>query len=146
MVKAAVLNPAPLSVAPEIRARLGELPFKRLARLDPQTVVDDSQRVVEAAVPNACPASGPNVSYSVAVDHPWFSEVTLTWENERAARLNSIAFHPPITSNGKLANETAVAKCVVQWLGAPVEDEVNHMEKMVLPLGEEGQNIRAHKQ
>jgi len=130
LVKGAVFNPATSNVALGIRERLGELPLSSLARLDPQTDVDDSRRAVEAILPNACPTTGPNVSYKAAVDHPWFSEVTLAWENERGAKLNSVTFRPPGTSNGKLANQTAVAKCVVAWLGAPVENEVNHMEKI----------------
>lgn len=130
LVKGTVSSPAPSNVALGIRMRLGELPFRRLAQLDPQTDVDNSRRAVEAILPNSCPTTGPSVSYKAAVDHPWFSEVTLTWENERGAKLNSATFRPPGTSNGKLANQTAVAKCVVAWLGAPVENEVNHMERI----------------
>ena len=130
VVKGAVLNPTPSNVALAIRERLGELPFRSLARLDPQTDVDNSRRAVGAILPNSCPTTGPNVSYKTAVDHPWFSDVTLAWENERGAKLNSVTFRPPDTSNGKLANQTAVAKCVVAWLGAPVENEVNHMERI----------------
>jgi len=64
--------------------------------------------------------------YVVPLDHPWFSQAELSWKNEKAGKLVSVGFRPPV-SKAKLENQKEIADCLARGLGKPEVRELDHL-------------------
>jgi hypothetical protein len=106
---------------------LGDLSFKRLANFDVRLDVDAGRRAAIAAFPNVCIREATSVEYDVPVDNPWIGRVNLIWNNQRGGKLDRIELWPPKVHNElRLADQAAVAECLVPYLGKPTKHESDH--------------------
>ena len=64
--------------------------------------------------------------YVVPLAHPWFSEAQLSWKNEKAGKLVSVGFRPPV-GDDKLENQKEIADCLGRGLGKPEVRELDHL-------------------
>jgi hypothetical protein len=64
--------------------------------------------------------------YVVPLSHRWFSAAELGWKNERAGKLASVAFRPPV-GELKLKNQKEIADCLSKSLGKPEVREIDHL-------------------
>jgi hypothetical protein len=64
--------------------------------------------------------------FAVPLKHPWFGHAELSWKNEKAGKLVTVGFKPPLGSS-KLANAKQVADCLSTGLGKPEAREVDHL-------------------
>ena len=110
-----------------IRDRLGDLPFARLANFDVRVDVDASRRALVAAFPNVCIRDETSVEFNVPVDNRWIGHASFVWNNQRGGKLDRIEFWPPKVHNEmRLADQAAVAECLVPYLGKPAKQESDH--------------------
>ncbi|HXK18916.1 MAG TPA: hypothetical protein VNG33_13990 [Polyangiaceae bacterium] len=64
--------------------------------------------------------------YSVPLSHRWFSVAELSWKNEKAGKLDSVAFRPPL-GDDKFKNQKEIADCLSKGLGSPKVRELDHL-------------------
>jgi len=64
--------------------------------------------------------------YVVPLNHRWFGAAELSWKNERAGKLVSVAFRPPV-GDDKLKNPKEIADCLSKGLGKPQVRELDHL-------------------
>jgi hypothetical protein len=64
--------------------------------------------------------------YVVPLSHRWFDAAELGWKNERAGKLASVAFRPPV-GELKLKNQKEIADCLAKGLGKPEVREIDHL-------------------
>lgn len=67
-----------------------------------------------------------DLSYTVPLSHPWFREAELRWKNERAGKLATIGFRPPL-GDTKLKNQKEISECLTRGLGKPEVREIDHL-------------------
>lgn len=64
--------------------------------------------------------------FAVPLEHPWFGLAELSWKNEKAGKLVTVGFKPPLGSD-KLGNPKQIADCLSKGLGKPEAREVDHL-------------------
>lgn len=119
VVKAAALG---LPGAPDpqvVRDYLGTgYPLRAAASLDPDTTVEASDAAVKALFRGAVRQLHIDLSYTVALDHPWFGQAELSWANKKASQLKEIELRPP-PGQQKFANQPDLVACMTALLGKP---------------------------
>jgi len=109
-------------------------PFSQLTAIDPTTSVDTAADAVLRALPGSVASTFIDLDISVAVDHPLFRQVDLSWKNEKGGKLRSAHFRAKPTYDAKIE---ALVGCLKGKLGEPkvdVTDYVNKKQSYRFPL------------
>jgi hypothetical protein len=67
-----------------------------------------------------------DLRYTVPLSHRWFGELELRWKNERAGKLATVGFRPPL-GDTKLKNQKEISECLTRGLGKPEVREIDHL-------------------
>lgn len=100
-------------------------PLGVLANLDLSTNLDGADSAVTALAPGSEREVGSDVEYGVAVDHPWFENVELRWDNEPGGVLLMAIFHG---HQHVALDPFAVVACLKPVFGDPEERITNYAE------------------
>jgi len=128
VVKSAALG-LPGAVDPQaVRDWLGGgYPFGALASLDTGADVDRSEAAVKALFRGAVKGLHIDLTYKVALDHPWFGHAELSWPNKKASQLEEVELRPP-PGDQKFQNQPDMVTCTTAALGKPDrESEGDHL-------------------
>jgi hypothetical protein len=108
--------------APEVR-----YPLSSLLGISSAIDIDGSKAHLQGLFPTV----GSNrvadqLRYAIPLSHPWFGVAELSWKNERAGKLATVAFRPP-RGDQKLKNPKEIADCLSKGLGKPEVREIDHL-------------------
>jgi hypothetical protein len=89
--------------------------FSSLASIDVEANIDRVRNMIEGPYPGAIPYG--SLHETIALDHPWFSEVTFIW-NDSKGRLEYVKFAPP-PEKEPAPKHADVEACLQTILGPP---------------------------
>jgi hypothetical protein len=96
-----------------------------LLGITPTVDIDESRAQVLGLFPTIRSSRISNeLRYVVPLSHRWFDAAELGWKNERAGKLASVAFRPPV-GELKLKNQKEIADCLTKGLGKPEVREID---------------------
>src|SRR6188768_3039126 len=102
-------------------------PLRSLLGVNVAVDIDGSSQHMKSLFPDVeSNRVADQLRFAVPVKHPWFGHVELSWKNERAGKLVTVGFKPPLASD-KLANPKQIADCLSTGLGKPQVREVDHL-------------------
>jgi hypothetical protein len=121
-------SPAP-TPAPPVAAKPtpAGYPLRSLLGINVAVDIDGSSAHMKSLFPDVeSNRVADQLRFAVPLEHPWFGHVELSWKNERAGKLVTVGFKPPLASD-KLANPKQIADCLGTGLGKPEAREVDHL-------------------
>lgn len=104
----------------------GGWPLSALASLDMDTDVDGARALMEKTFPGAPSQVVGGLTYRVPIDHPWFSQVTFEWPNEKGGHVRWVRIDGPPGANA-LPNQAEVEKCVAATYGPGQVRSTDHL-------------------
>ncbi len=128
-VKPVAPSPAPPSPAAPAAARSSEVryPLRSLLGISTMVDIDGSRQHLLGLFPTIeASRVADHLRYVVPLSHPWFSVAALSWQNEKAGKLVSVGFEPPV-GDTKLENQKEIADCLSRGLGKPEVRELDHL-------------------
>lgn len=127
VVVAAIYNLKAGPSEAEARELLGVgYPFRDLARLDPNTSIENARPRVEKLFPGSVFSMSSELTGYVALDHPLFHYVELNWNNKKGAIMNNAGFRS--RPDGYEGRHDAVATCLGKTFGPPIVNETDYMK------------------
>ncbi|MGK3994172.1 hypothetical protein [Sorangium sp. So ce1024] len=107
----------------------GGYPLATLAKIDLATDVDASAAAIKKLFPGAPSEKRVQLTYHVAIDHPWFGMAELSWENARGGKLVTVVIRPP-GSGAALAHQDRISACIGDGFGLkPRISEADYLAK-----------------
>ncbi|WP_437785745.1 hypothetical protein [Sorangium sp. So ce1097] len=107
----------------------GGYPLATLAKIDLATDVDASAAAIKKLFPGTPPEKRIQLTYHVAIDHPWFGTSELGWENAPGGKLLTVYIRPP-GSGATLAHQDRISACVGEGFGlTPRITEADYLAK-----------------
>jgi hypothetical protein len=128
-VARAIVLEQPVAVSAEARREwLGiGYPLRSLLAIDPRVDVDGSRAHLLGLFPGVSGSTETsNLRFTLPLDHPWFRDVSLEWENEKGGKLRSASFRPPAQGT-EFPNQREIRDCLAKRLGQPEDRETNHL-------------------
>jgi len=102
-------------------------PLRSLLGINVTVDIDGSTAHMRALFPDVESSRvADQLRFAVPLKHPWFGLCELSWKNERAGKLATVGFKPPLGSD-KLSNAKQIADCLSKGLGKPEAREVDHL-------------------
>jgi hypothetical protein len=93
-------------------------PMAQLAAFDSQTDIEHSGPAMIHSFPGSTSTRSSGLTYTVAIDHPWFGEARLEWPDAKGARLQrGYLEHAP--GQTKFSSQGDVESCVGHVFGKP---------------------------
>jgi hypothetical protein len=100
--------------------------FASLAKFDPTDNVDEAQRSVPSRFPGAYKERNGS-SWTIPIDHPWFVEAELTWDNSKGGKLER-AWMTPVPGD-KFTHQKTIRNCISKEFGKSEHHEQDHLAK-----------------
>lgn len=117
-------TPVPAKAAP---AAVKRYPMRALLGINTSVDIDGSRAHLLELFPTIeSERVAGDLSYTVPLSHPWFREAELRWKNERAGKLATVGFRPPL-GDSKLNNQKEISECLTRGLGKPEVREIDHL-------------------
>jgi DNA-directed RNA polymerase subunit RPC12/RpoP len=125
---APVSAPAPVPAKPPIaKPIVTRYPLPALLAVSSAVDIDGSRAHMQGLFPTVGSSRvADQLRYVVPLSHPWFGAAELSWKNERAGKLVTIAFRPP-DGDAKLENQKEIGACLAKGLGKPEVREIDHL-------------------
>ena len=107
--------------------KLVKYPMSALLGIDTSVDIDGSRAHFLKLFPTiASDRVAGDLRYTVPLEHAWFGEAELRWKNERAGKLTTVGFRPPL-GDAKLKNQKEISECLTRGLGKPQVREIDHL-------------------
>lgn len=120
---AAAAAPAPAAPKP---APVG-YPLRSLLNVNVAVDIDGSSAHMRGLFPDVEPSRvADQLRFAVPLQHPWFGEAEFSWKNEKAGKLVTVGFRPPLGKD-KLTDPKRIADCLSKGLGKPEAREIDHL-------------------
>jgi hypothetical protein len=128
-VAAKPATPTPTPPRPKAADKPAEVryPLRSLLGINGAVDIDGSREHLLGLFPSVASSRvADQLRYVIPLAHPWFGAAELSWKNERAGKLSSVALRPP-AGHGKLENQKEIADCLGKGLGKPEVREIDHL-------------------
>lgn len=121
---APALTPKPLAAAKPVPVGY---PLRSLLGVNVTVDIDGSSAHLRGLFPDVeSNRVADQLRFAVPLKHPWFGLCELSWKNQRAGKLVTVGFKPPLGSE-RLSNPKQIADCLAKGLGKPEVREVDHL-------------------
>ncbi len=90
-----------------------------LTKLDTEADIDKAEQAATSVYPGAIRNLSIDLEYKVALDHPYYGEMTIAWKNKKNAKVAEVELWPPPAADNKWSNQTAIDACVTAAFGKP---------------------------
>lgn len=122
----ALAAPAPQAAAARKPAPVG-YPLRSLLNINVAVDIDGSIAHMHGLFPDVeSTRIADQLRFAIPLKNPWFGEAELSWKNEKAGKLATVGFRPPL-GNDKLSNAKQIADCLSKGLGKPEVREIDHL-------------------
>lgn len=90
-----------------------------LSKLDTEADIDKADEAATSVYPGAVRNLSIDLEYKVALDHPFYGEMTIAWKNKKGAKVAEVELWPPPGADNKWSDQAAIDECVTAAFGKP---------------------------
>lgn len=104
----------------ELRDHLGRgYALGEVLKLDLEADIDQADAATKKVYPGAVRNLFIDLNYVVAIDHPWYSQIEISWNNKKGAKVKELELRPPVGTSNKWPSQKAVDDCMLAAFGKP---------------------------